>query len=59
MVTLLDGIISGESPKSVADPHPILLTPLPEREFTTPSAFFLSRPVRRGLAFYKLGQAIG
>jgi hypothetical protein len=46
MVILLDGIISVESPKPVPDPHPICLTPLPEREFTTPSTFFLSRPVR-------------
>ena len=38
----------------IADPHPICLTPLPEREFTTPSTFFLSRPVRRQCTFFRL-----
>ncbi len=45
LVTLLDGITSEESPKCVADPHPIFLRLLLEQESTTPSSFFLSRPV--------------
>jgi hypothetical protein len=37
---LLDGIISGESSKSVPGPRPICLTFLPDREFTTPAILF-------------------
>ncbi len=47
LVTLLDGIISVESPKRINDPHPIFLTAPASSEFTTPSFIFLSSPVRR------------
>jgi hypothetical protein len=40
LVTLLDGIISEERPNRIPDPHPILLTLLLEREFTTPRLSF-------------------
>ena len=40
MVTLLDGIISKESPNRINDPHPIFLTAPASSEFTTPSPPF-------------------
>jgi len=46
LVTLLDGIISKESPNRIHDPHPIFPTAPASSEFTTPSLIFLSRPVR-------------